>query len=120
MLYDALIVLAIWLLTLFVLVALSGGAVAGAAVQSVLFLELFAYFVGFWYARGRTVGMVAWRLHVKTVSGEPFRLLHGLKRFIGALLAMPFGIGYLWSFVDPGGRTWPDLLSTTEILYTPR
>jgi len=121
MLYDSLIVLAIWLVTLFAAVAIAGHAVVGATVQSVLFIEMFAFFVGFWVARGQTVGMVAWRLHVRTLTGEPLRLRQALLRFIGALLAFAaLGLGYLWYFVDPGRRTWPDLLSSTEVVYTPR
>jgi len=121
MVYDAMIVLAIWLATTFIAVALNGGrAVTGPAFQSLLFVELFAFFAYFWVARGQTIGMLAWRLHVATTSGEPFRLVHALLRFIGALLAFAsLGVGYLWCFFDPGRRTWPDLISRTEVLYTP-
>ncbi len=121
MIYDALIMLAIWLVTLFVAVAVTGDAVVGPGIQSLLFIELFAFFTGFWILRGQTVGMLAWRLRVATVDGTPFTLRHGLRRFIGALLAFAtLGLGYFWKFVDPGGRTWPDLLSATEVLYTPK
>ena len=121
MVYDAMIVLAIWLVTLFVAVAISGHEVAGPMIQSVLFIELFAFFAGFWVARGQTVGMLAWRLHVATLSGERLRLRHALLRFIGALLSFAtLGVGYLWRFIDPGKRTWPDMLSGTEVVYTPR
>src|SRR5262249_4092940 len=70
MIYDALIVLAIWLATAFIAVALNGGqAVTGPTFQSVLFVELFVFFAGFWVGRGQTVGMLAWRLHVVTTAG---------------------------------------------------
>ena len=122
MVYDAMIVLAIWLVTTFIAVALNGGEfVAGPTYQSVLFIELFGFFAGFWVTRGQTIGMLAWRLHVATVTGAPLRLRHALLRFIGALLAFAtLGVGYLWRFIDPGKRTWPDLLSDTEVIYTPR
>jgi len=121
MVYDALIVLAIWLATAFIAVALNGGqAVSGPTFQSVLFVELFAFFAGFWVGRGQTVGMLAWRLHVVTTAGAPLQLGHALRRFIGALLSFAtLGVGYAWRFIDPGQRTWPDLLSGTEVLYTP-
>jgi len=120
MLYDALLVLALWLVTLFAAVAITGHAVVGPTIQSVLFVELFTFFAFFWVARGQTLGMLAWRLHIVTLSGEPIRLSHALLRFIGALLAFAsLGIGYLWYFIDPGRRTWPDLLSGTEIRFTP-
>lgn len=120
MIYDSLIVLAVWLVTLFAMVAITGNAVVGPTLQSILFVELFAFFCGFWVARGQTVGMLAWHLTVATVDGSRFTLGHALRRFIGAVLAFAsLGIGYLWKFIDPGGRTWPDLLSSTEVLYTP-
>ena len=103
MVYDAMIVLAIWLVTAFLAVALNGGqAVTGPTFQSVLFVELFAFFAGFWVGRGQTVGMLAWRLHVATTDGAPVQLRHALLRFI-----------------DPGQRTWPDMMSGTEVIYTP-
>jgi uncharacterized RDD family membrane protein YckC len=120
MLYDALLVLAVWLVTLFAGVAMAGHAVVGPTIQSLLFIELFGFFSFFWVARGQTLGMLAWRLHVVTLSGERMRLSHALLRFVGALLAFAtLGVGYLWYFIDPGRRTWPDLLSGTEIRYTP-
>jgi uncharacterized RDD family membrane protein YckC len=122
MLYDALLVLAIWLLTLLALVIAHGGDVAtGPVVQTVLFLEMYAFFVFFWMRRGQTVGMVAWRLHVESVDGRPLTLTQATLRFFGALAAiLSLGIGYLWKFLEPGGRTWPDLLSNTQIIYTPK
>ncbi|NJN50809.1 MAG: RDD family protein [Gammaproteobacteria bacterium] len=121
MAYDSLIVMALWLVTLFVFVTIAGAAVAGPTLQSVLFIEVFAFFTGFWVLRGQTVGMLAWRLRVVTVTGEAFTLRHGLRRFIGAVLSFAtFGVGYLWKFIDPGGRTWPDLLSNTEVIFTPK
>jgi uncharacterized RDD family membrane protein YckC len=121
MLYDALLVLAIWALTLFVLVMLAGGPVTGPFVQTLLFLELYTFFVYFWTRRGQTLGMLAWRLHLESADARPITPWQATIRFFGALLAMlPAGIGYLWMYIEPGGRTWPDLLSDTRVVYTPR
>jgi uncharacterized RDD family membrane protein YckC len=121
MLYDSLIVLALWLVTLFVVVAVAGRAVVGPTLQSLLFIELFAFFTASWVLRGQTVGMLAWHLTVVTSTGMRLTWQQALRRFIGAALAFAtFGLGYLWKFIDPGRRTWPDLLSGTEIQFTPR
>jgi len=49
MVYDGLLVLAIWMVTLLAMVLANGGeAVFGALVQSVLFLETFVFFAWFW------------------------------------------------------------------------
>ena len=121
MLYDALLVLALWLITLFVLVVSHNGPAVGPLVQSLLFIELFGFFAYSWVWRGQTVGMLAWDLHLETDSGAPFRLGQALLRFIGALLSFAsLGLGYLWLFVDPDGRTWPDMLSSTHVVHLPR
>jgi len=121
MVYDALLVLAMWLATLFPLVAFNNDSVGGATVQSLLFVELFAFFAYFWVARGQTLGMLAWRLQL--VSLEPdgrVTLKQALLRFIGALASLAtLGLGYLWLLMDKERRAWPDLLSGTRILYLP-
>lgn len=121
MIYDGMIVLAIWLVTLFIGVAVHNGPVLGPFVQTVLFVELFAFFAYFWVSRGQTVGMLAWGLTLETNDGAPFRLAQALLRFIGALLSFAtFGIGYLWMYVDPDRRAWPDMLSQTHVVHRPR
>lgn len=122
MIYDALVVIAMWLVTLFPIVAFNNDVVVGATVQSVLFVELFAFFAYFWVARGQTLGMLAWRLQLVSVeAGGRVTLKQALLRFIGALASLlTLGLGYLWMFVDRRRRTWPDLLSGTQILYLRR
>jgi uncharacterized RDD family membrane protein YckC len=121
MLYDVLLVLAIWLFTLFPFVAAANDAVAGAAMQSLLFVEMFSFFAYFWVARGQTLGMLAWRLHVVTVDGHPITLKQALLRFIGGLLAViTLGLGFAWQLFDAHRRSWPDLISGTRIIYQPK
>ena len=74
MTYDAMLVLAIWLLTLFIGVAVHNGPVLGPFVQTILFVELFSFFAYFWVSRGQTVGMLAWGLRLETDDGTPMRL----------------------------------------------
>jgi len=144
MTYDAMIVLAIWLLTLFVGVAIHNGAVVGPFVQSVLFVELFAFFAYFWVSRGQTVGMLAWGLRLETDDDRPLRLLQALLRFIPGMLSFGVGLlwlrlspahaigpasafalgswllGYLWMYIDPDRRTWSDMLSKSRVVHVPR
>jgi len=121
MVYDGLVVLAVWLVTLFLLVAMLDHAVTGAFVQSLLFLETFVFFCYFWTRRGQTVGMLAWGLHVETADGTPLGPSRALLRFLGALAAFAtLGLGYVWMLFDANRRTWPDLLSGTQLIHTPR
>ena len=115
MVYDALVVLAIWMATTTIAVMVSGNVVTGAWVQSLLFFELFAFFAYFWIHRGQTIGMLAWRL--KIISTEPFGLRLALMRFIGALLSFAtLGLGYFWIWFDHDRRSWSDLFSASYVV----
>ena len=117
MTYDGMIVIAIWLLT-----GLCGAVLLPRpALQSVLFVEHFAFFAYFWVSRGQTVGMLAWNLQLETDTGTALRPTQALLRFVGALLSFAtLGIGYLWMYVDPDRRTWPDILSKSRVVHIPR
>ncbi len=121
MLYDTLLVLALWMFTLFPMVAISNDAVYGATVRSVLFIELYAFFAYFWVRRGQTLGMLAWRLEVQSVDGSPLTLTQATWRFFGALVSFAcLGVGYLWVLFDRERRSWSDLLSSSRVLYRPK
>jgi len=121
--YDSLLVLALWLLTLLV-IAMGGStdpavpqATPAIYVQLVCGLETFLFFYFFWMYRGRTLGMMAWHTHLATASGEALRPKHILLRFLGALLNIAtLGLGYLWILVDKQKRSFSELLSGTRIL----
>jgi uncharacterized RDD family membrane protein YckC len=116
MLYDTLLVLALAMLTLYPLMIMTDGNLPRPAVQSLVFVETFAFFAFFWTRRGQTAGMLAWRLRVQSLDGHGLTLRQALLRFIGATLSFAtLGIGYLWMLIDPGRRTWPDMLSATEV-----
>jgi uncharacterized RDD family membrane protein YckC len=123
-LYDTLVVIALWLVTLFPLVAVSNDSVGGATVQSLLFVEAFAFFAYFWVARGQTLGMLAWRLQL--VSTQPpysdsgITLKQALLRFVGGLASLAtLGLGHLWILFDGEKRAWPDMFSHTRVLHIP-
>lgn len=115
MIYDAIIVVAIWVFTIVLLVTATGDAVLGAWVQSLLFIELFAFFAFFWIHKGQTIGMLAWRL--KLESEGPFTLRKAFLRFVGAMASfLTLGLGYYWIWIDSQHRSWPDILSNSYIV----
>ena len=117
-LYDALIVLAIWVFTIVALVTLIGDAVTGAWVQSLLFLELYAFLAFSWCLRGQTLGMLAWRLRVR--SEGRFTPTQALGRFIGGLASFAtLGLGFFWMWFDDDRMTWSDRLSRSVVVRTP-
>jgi uncharacterized RDD family membrane protein YckC len=121
MVYDALLIIALWMVTLFVLVALSNASVGGPFLQSLLFVELFAFFTYFWVFRGQTLGMLAWHLSITSTAGYRLSFTQVMLRLIGALVSFAcLGTGYFWILIDPAKRAWPDLISDSIILYTPK
>ena len=119
MIYDSLAILSIWVFTIVLLVTLTGNAVIGAWVQSLLFIELFAFFAFFWIHRGQTIGMLAWRLRLE--SPVPFTLRQALYRFLGALVSfLCLGLGYFWIWFDKDRRSWSDIVSNSYIVRYPK
>ena len=115
MLYDALVLLGMWVLTIVLLVGATGAAVAGVWVQLLLLLEAYAFFLFFWTRRGQTLGMLAWRLRV-TDGNAPIGLRQAHLRMVGGILSLAcLGLGHLWMLFDRQGRTWPDMLSASSI-----
>jgi uncharacterized RDD family membrane protein YckC len=119
--YDALLVAAILISTITLMVVLTNTPVAGRNVLGLLFLESFAFFAYFWIFRGQTLGMLAWRLSIVTGSGYQMTFSQALLRYFGALIGFAaLGLGYLWIIIDAEKRAWPDLISDTRVLFTPK
>ena len=114
--YDALVVAAVWVFTIVLLVTVTGDAVLGPWIQSLLFIEWYAFFGYFWTHRGQTIGMLAWRLRIQ--SPVPFNHWQALLRFLGALVSFipALGIGFIWVFFDRANRSWSDMASGSMIV----
>ncbi len=130
MVYDALIVIAIWFLIAFIFLAVRGADIAQHephALKTQLFPLLlvgtFAFYGWFWMHGGQTLGMRAWRLQVVDahLDGRPLRLTQCLSRFLVGLISFSaFGLGYWWVLFSPSGDTWHDTLSGTRTLLLPK
>ncbi len=118
MIYDALAIVAIWVATIVALVTATGDAVLGAWVQSLLFVELYAFLAFFWCRRGQTLGMLAWRLRLHSDDG--FTPGQALRRFVGAAASFAtLGLGFFWMWFDRDRMTWPDRLSGSVVVRYP-
>ena len=121
MVYDTLVLVALWLVTLFPIVAIFDAAVAGIGVQALLLGELVGFFGYFWIYRGQTTGMLAWGLKLETLSGARMTWPQVVRRLAGAALSFAcFGLGYLWIIFDPAKRSWSDLLSASVVMHERR
>lgn len=133
MLYDAFLVVAIWILitvlhVAFVRYALgySAEAIGVSAAQRfslqlALLIGAFLFFAFFWMRGGMTLGMQAWRLRVQTRNGCSITLAQSLVRYLVAWLSLAaFGLGYLWVLFDSERRSWPDIASGTRVMVLPK
>jgi len=131
MLYDSLLVFAIWILVGFAVMSAFGleqarsiegdVIVLDTLMKNVLFSAMlasaFLFFGFFWTQSGQTLGMQAWRIRVLQTDGSSISWKQAAIRFVSAppsLLLL--GLGYWWSLLDPQQRSVPDLISDTRIV----
>ena len=124
MIYDSMLILAIWMLGTAALLPITGGeAIEGPWMplyQLYLLALTFTFFAGFWLRGGQTLGMKAWRLHVERNDGQPLALKDAVRRFVAAIPALlPFGLGLFWCLIDRDRLAWHDRLSQTRIVFRP-
>ncbi|MBP5981547.1 MAG: RDD family protein [Halomonas sp.] len=127
MVYDGILVLALWLLVTIIHLAffrvvlsqpaevVGTSALAVWSLRGLLLLSTTGFFCFFWRRAGMTLGMQAWRLRVQTLDGATITLTQGLIRCVVAWLSLAlFGLGYWWVFFDCQQRSWPDIASNTR------
>ena len=124
-LYDLLLLSALWFLATMPFIALRGGEPVEAndnlPYQIVLVAVTYAFFVGFWTRKGRTLGMQSWGLQLETEDGALPSFAAASLRFVAALVSLlPFGLGFFWQLVDKDGLTWHDRISKTRIVHYPK
>ena len=129
MLYDSLLILALWLTTLYFLVALNNSAVSGAPLQSLLFLECYAFFRVLLAAQSIHPG------HARLAVGNSTQCGCRCRRRPGDSFshAHPGDTAFSWRVrglgrtrprlsvdsVRPQRRSWSDLLSNTRVVQVP-
>lgn len=124
MIYDGLLLVALMFLATLPFIALRGGEPVepGELIyQIVLLVVSYLFFVGFWSRSGRTLGMQAWRIQVKAMSGDSPSITALNVRFFTAIVSLlVFGMGFWWQLFDREGLTWHDRLSRTRLRYYPK
>jgi uncharacterized RDD family membrane protein YckC len=78
---------------------------------------VFAFFGWFWTHGGQTPGMRAWKIRLVAAEGSTVSWGRCAVRYaIAPLSAICLGLGYFWSWIDPRGRSWHDLVSKTRVI----
>jgi uncharacterized RDD family membrane protein YckC len=124
MLYDTLLMLAMWLVAAGIAVAINGGeqiSTNNPFLPSIMFIVWIWFNLHFWRRGGQTLGMRSWRLRILSTTGKP---LTYTQCFLRLAVAVPsfalFYLGYLWILVDKDGLTWHDRYSETRIIREPK
>jgi len=126
--YDTLLLAALWFLATMPFIAVRGGesidsgsGLLHIGYQITLVLVAYAFFVGFWITKGRTLGMQSWGLQLESADGSVPGIGAATVRFVAACLSWAaLGLGFLWQLWDPDRLTWHDRLSKTRLVYYPR
>ena len=128
--YDVLVLVAVWMLVAALVLAAFGGDVDVArqpplyhfALQAALLVATGAYFTLSWARAGQTIGMRAWRLHlVDAVGGRAPSARQSLLRFaVGLGSGLAAGLGFAWCLVNRERRGWHDLAARTRLERIPR
>lgn len=123
-LYDGILLAAIWMsaaLADAIVRTLADLPYHAVVLRGALFLLGLLYFGGSWTHGGQTLGMRAWRLHLRHPDGRAVGWLAAVVRYGCAWIAwLPLGAGVLWSAIDTRGRAWHDIWSGTELVLLPR
>jgi uncharacterized RDD family membrane protein YckC len=128
-LYDALLLLALAMIATLLFLPFTGGEALTPTEHPLLErlyqFTLCAIFVGYfgycWTRSGQSIGMLAWRLRVEREDGRLLTWRDSVLRVAAALVsALPAGLGYAWSWLDPDRRTWHDRWTRTRVVVLPK
>ncbi|HTQ98891.1 MAG TPA: RDD family protein [Candidatus Acidoferrum sp.] len=128
--YDSVVLIAIWMLSTFLVTAAFGidnfhrenySANFLLAYRTAMLLALLAsawlFFGWFWTFSGQTLGMQAWKIRVQNRDGSAISWRQASLRYATAPFALALlGIGYLWMLGDGERRTWPDIASGSTVV----
>ncbi|MEO2173344.1 MAG: RDD family protein [bacterium] len=130
MVYDFFLIIALWLFTGSVLLAVFGTstptdgqlpeepALGAIWVQLICYLEMFCFNFYFWRFKGQTLGMQVWKIRVMNEEGGTISVWQACVRFVIATISIPLlGIGLWWSLFSADRLTLYDQFSRTRTVY---
>jgi len=130
MVYDSLLVIALWMIIGGIGVALNNGEAISletsphstvALFNSALFCATFLFFGFFWTRNGQTLGMLAWHLRVQTLAGGRLSWRQALLRFFLAIPSLGlFGLGLIWMLFTDERLSLHDRWSGTCMVQLPK
>ena len=126
MIYDTLIILALWFLIGALGVTLNQGEavdsfIGQAALKSALLCSTFLFFGYSWTRSCQTIGMMAWRLRAQCEKGYSLTWTQALIRFFGAAISvLTLGAGYWATLLSDERITWHERWSNSVTVRLPK
>ncbi|PHS70284.1 MAG: hypothetical protein COB23_03990 [Methylophaga sp.] len=121
MLYDSLLLLSVLLLASVVAVAFNEGDAIRSNSPFFLIYLLFVsgfFYSWFWTHGGQTLGLRAWKVQLTSDDHHHVTWNQAILRFIMAIISwVPLGLGFWWQWIDKANRSWPDIVSNTQLHY---
>jgi len=121
-LYDSLLIVAIWMIGTLPLVMLGGvGIEPGNWLYTIYLVILaFAYFHVSWSRIGQTVGMRSWRLFlVPERQMQPMWQTSALRLVMALFSVACLGLGFFSALSRPDRQTWHDRASGSRLEFRP-
>ena len=129
LLYDTLLLLALFMVATAIMLPLTGGEAITPAghpalefvYRAVLLVMLVGFYGLFWTRRGQTLGMASWRLRVEREDGSLLPWTDTVRRLAAATVSLAAaGLGFLWVLFDPERRAWHDRWTRPRVVLLPK
>ncbi len=119
--YDALLLLALWMMTLLPFVIANNEATSAWWVPVVFYLEAAGYYTYSWLKSGQTLGMRTWQLKLVNEQGTLIDFKAALLRLLIAPLSLAAcGLGYFALYWGTAQQTWHDRASLSYVVRLPK
>lgn len=125
MLYDGLLLIALYMFTAAVLLPFTRGTAITPQdsigltylLRALLVAVTVCYFGVSWTRSGQTLGMLAWNIRAQRLDGARLSWRDVVVRLGASLLSWaPAGLGFVWLLFDRDKQAWHDRLSRTRII----
>lgn len=124
MLYELLVITALWMLASAIATSVLGKADTGMArllLQLLSISIISAYFIWCWSHGGQTLAMRTWQIRLINSNGRPVSTATALRRFLLAATGICLaGIGLWWALLDKEGAFLHDRLGHTRLVFLKR
>lgn len=119
--YDALLLIAVLILSLIVFAFVPQEFKTHIVVQSIagvyMFFVAFLFYGWFWTHGGQTLGMKTWHLYLIDKNGKFIDWNTAFKRYCLAIISwLALGLGFTWILLSREKLAWHDLLTGTRIV----